>query len=167
VRVVVNRLFKPIDNEAIEREVDEELRFHLDLLTEDNLLKDMSLPEARDAALDRFGNLERIKDKCVEISKNSTPLIRALKFLMIGVFFAGVLIRVLSNQVQVTHVGDILILVAVLSRLLLYVRGWHPSGFRSTTQSSSPLRLIERAQPSVRTYERNGLTPVERVIADK
>jgi hypothetical protein len=167
MRAVAGRLFKPIDKETIEREVDEELRFHLDLLTQENLLKDMSPTEARDAALNRFGNLEQIKEKCVEISKNRNPLIRALKFMMIGVFFAGVLLRVFGTLVQVTHVGDILIVVAILSRLLLYVRGLNPSRFRSTTQSSSPLHLFDKTQPSIRIYDHHDLTPVERVIADK
>ncbi len=164
---MASRLFKPIDKQTIEREVDEELGFHVDLLTQENLLQDMSPAEARDAALNRFGNLRQIKEKCVEISRNRHPLVRGLKSLMIGVFLAGVLIRVLGTEIHVTRVGSILIFVAILTRLLLYVRGWHPSSFRSTTQSSSPLRLIEKPQPSVRTYEHNGLTPVERVIADK
>jgi hypothetical protein len=164
---VTNRLLKSINKDTIEREVDEELGFHLDLLTQENLLQDMPIAEARTAALNRFGNLEQIKDECVEISRNRHPVIRALKSLMIGVFLLGVLIRVVGTEIHVTRVGNILIVVAILTRLLLYVRSLKPSRFRSTTPSSSPLRLIEKAQPSIRTYERHGLTPVERVIADK
>jgi hypothetical protein len=155
-----NRLFKPIDNEAIEREIEEEFQFHLEMLTLDHLQQHMSLAQAKDAAMSRFGNVEQIKDQCVEISKNVHPIIRALKSVSILLFLAGVLIRVLNTEFHVTRVGDLLIFIAVLSRLFIYVRGLNPSGFRSSSEAS---QLILNEKP----FEHGSLTPVERVIAGK
>src|SRR5687767_163221 len=98
MKAVIKRLFHRFDRQVIERQIEEELRFHLELLTEQHLLQDMSLPAAKDAALKRFGNVEQIKDQCVEISKSNRPLIRALKFLLILVFLLGVLVRIFGPE---------------------------------------------------------------------
>jgi hypothetical protein len=159
------RLLKPIDSQTIEREIEEEFRFHLEMLTLEHLQKHMSLAEAEDAARNRFGNVEQIKDQCVEISKNAHPLIRALKSFVIVVFLAGVLLRVFSTELHLVRVGDILIFIAVLSRLFVYVRGLNPSSFRST--SEAPLILNEKSRAPINACDNGSLTPIERVIAGK
>ena len=163
-QAMTGRLFKPIEGEATEREIEEEFRFHLEMLTLEHLQQDMSLPEATDAALNRFGNVERIKDECVEISKSARPLIRALKSFLIVLFLAGVLVRIFSTELHVLRVGNFLIVIAALSRLFLYVRALNPSTFRSTAEFQSALRLNENSPLS---GEQLSLTPVERVIAGK
>ena len=50
------------DSEAVHREIDEELRFHLDMRTEENIRKGMSPHEARTLAEKRFGRVIRIKE---------------------------------------------------------------------------------------------------------
>ncbi|HEY5073719.1 MAG TPA: permease prefix domain 1-containing protein, partial [Pyrinomonadaceae bacterium] len=67
MKAVNRRLFKRFAGEQIKGEVEEELCFHLELLTEALLQQDMSPDEANAAALERFGNVEQIKDQCVEI----------------------------------------------------------------------------------------------------
>src|SRR5439155_11076620 len=96
------------DGEQIRGEVEEELRFHLELLTEALLQQDMSREEANAAALRRFGNVDQIKSQCVEISRRNHPAIRALKSFLILVFLVGVLVRVFSPEYHLTRVGDIL-----------------------------------------------------------
>jgi hypothetical protein len=167
MRAVTGRLFTRFDSEEIEREIEEELRFHLEMLTQEHLKQDMSFAEAKDAALKRLGNVEQIKDKCVEISRSGHIFMRALKSLLITVFLLGVLVRVVSTEFHVMRVGDTLILVAILGRLFLYVRALNPSNFRSKPETSSPLMLNEEAQTSITAYDHRRLTPVERVIADK
>jgi hypothetical protein len=161
------RLFKRFDSQQIKREIDEELRFHLELLTAALQQQDMSLAEARAAALKRFGNVEQIKDQCVEISRKNHPAIRALKSFLVLVFLVGVLVRVFSTEFHILHVGDILIAVGVLGRLLVYVRGLDPSSFLPKPETSSPLMLTEKSQTSIAAYDQRKRTPVERVIADK
>ena len=159
----MGRLFKPTDKEEIEREIEAELRFHLDLLTQARL-QHMTLEDARDAALKRFGNFERIKEQCVEISRRNHPAVRVFKFVLLMVLLVGVLLRVLSLDPNINHCGDLLIAVPILTRLLLYVRGLNPSIFFSKPETSSPLMLSET---SFTPYDQRGLTPFERVISDK
>ena len=167
MKAVNGRLFNRFASEQIKGEVEAELRFHLELLTEALLQQDMSSEEANAAALGRFGNVEQIKDQCVEISTRSNPLMRALKSFLILVFLVGVLVRVFSTEFHVLHVGAILIAVGVLGRLLVYVRGLNPSSFLSRPETSSPLMLNENGQASIVAYDRRKRTPVERVISDQ
>jgi hypothetical protein len=167
MKAVNRRLFKRFASEQIKGEVEAELRFHLELLTEALLQQDMSPEEANAAALERFGNVEQIKDQCVEISRRSNPLLRALKSFLILVFLAGVLVRVFSTEFHVLRVGGTLIAVAVLSRVFLYVRGMNPSSFLSSHETLSPLILNEKPLTSFAVYDQRKRTPVERIISDK
>ncbi|MEP6912678.1 MAG: permease prefix domain 1-containing protein [bacterium] len=165
MRSAITRLYHRFDREVIERQIEEELQFHLELLTEQHLHQEMSLAEAKDAALKRFGNVEQIKDQCVEISRNNRPVIRALKAFLILVFLVGVLVRVFSTELAVTRAGDVLMAIALLGRLFFYVRGLNPSHFTSVDERSSPLMLND-GLASFTTYDQRKRTPLERVISD-
>ncbi|HEX8138460.1 MAG TPA: ABC transporter permease [Pyrinomonadaceae bacterium] len=54
-------LFK---KQAVEEELDEELRFHLDKEIEENMRRGMTAEEARREALKDFGGVERFKEEC-------------------------------------------------------------------------------------------------------
>lgn len=160
-------LFKLLDCRQTEREIDEELRFHLELLTQEHLRQDMSFAEASDAARKRFGDVEQIKDQCVTISRQSRPLLRALKTFLIPVFLCGVLARVLSTEIHFLRIGDLLIFVSLLGRLLLYVRGLNPARFHAKDQTQSPLMLRDRSEATIAAYDHRKRTPVERIISDQ
>ena len=51
-----------------EREMDQELRFHLEMQIEENVRKGMSRAEARRMALSCFGGVEQIKEECRDVS---------------------------------------------------------------------------------------------------
>jgi len=51
----------------MERELETELRFHLEREIEENLRRGMNLSEAREVALRNFGGVERIKEQCREV----------------------------------------------------------------------------------------------------
>lgn len=159
-------LIHRFDPEQTRREIDEELRFHIDLLTDEHRLLDMPLAEARDAALRRFGNVEQIKHECVEISRRRHPAVRLLKSFLLLVFLTGVLVRIFSPEYHLTRVGDVLMAVSVLSRLWLYVRGLNPSRFLSKANDPSPLKLND-SQISFTAYDERARTPVERVISSR
>jgi len=127
MKSAITRLYHRFDREVIERQIEEELRFHVELLTEQHLQQNMPLAEAQDAALKRFGSVELIKDQCVEISGRNRPLFRALRFFLILVFCVGVLMRGFTDGLQVHHLGDIFILLAISGCLFTYVRGLNPS----------------------------------------
>ena len=79
-------LFQRLDRQQSKSEIEEELRFHLDRLTEENCRQDLSWDEARALAQQRFGNLEQFRDQCVEISRRNRPTLLALKCLLSLVF---------------------------------------------------------------------------------
>src|ERR1044071_3036004 len=61
-KVFLDRLRALRDSDAVHREIDEEVRFHLDMRTEENIRRGMSFEEARREAERRFGRLTRIKE---------------------------------------------------------------------------------------------------------
>jgi hypothetical protein len=158
-------LFQRLDRKQETREIEEELRFHLDRLTEENCRQDLSWNDARALAQQRFGNLEQFRDQCVEISRRNHPSLRALKLFASLIFLMGILVRVFSPEYHVTRVGTILMAVGFLGRLLLYVRCLNPS---STTNpdDSAPLKLFD-SKGSIEAYDQRNRTPVERVISYK
>jgi hypothetical protein len=164
---VTKRLLKYFDSGQIKGDIDEELRFHLELLTEALQQQDMPLAHAKDAALKRFGNVDQIRDQCIEISRRNHPALRVLKFLLVLIVLTGVLVRVLGTEFHVTRLGDLLIAVGILGRLLVYVRGLNASSFLSRPETSSPLKLIEKGRQSIVVYDQSMRTPVERIISDK
>jgi hypothetical protein len=165
MKTAVTRLYHRFDREVIEHQIEEELRFHLEMLTQQHLQQNMPLTEAQDAALKRFGNVELIKDQCVQISRRNRPLIRALKSFLILVFLVGVLLRVFGTELGVTRAGDVLIAIALLGRLFFYVRGLNPARFAPKDEPASSLMLND-GLASFTAYDQRRRTPLERVISD-
>ena len=162
----LNGLLRSFDSQQDRREIDDELRFHLDLMTDELCGKGIPRGEARARAEAQFGNIEQIRNQCLEISMRNSPQTRALKYFLILVFLTGVLVRVLGTEFHVIRIGTILIALGLLGRLLLYVRGLNPSSFLSKDNDSSPLKLND-AQMSFTSYDQRMRTPVERVISYK
>jgi predicted permease len=65
-----------LQKDKVERDMDRELRFHLEMETEGNVRRGMSLTEARREALLRFGGVEKFKEECREV--RGAPLIDSL-----------------------------------------------------------------------------------------
>jgi hypothetical protein len=163
----VTGLFHRLDPAQTRRDIDEELRFHLDLLTDEHLRRNMSFEEASEAAVTRFGNIEQIRDQCAQIKRRQHPVIGALKLFLVLVFLSGVVIRIFAPEYHVTNVGNLLMAVGFLGRLWLYLRGLVPSSFISKPEESSPLRLRDDVQSLIAVYDQKKHTPVERVIFRK
>jgi predicted permease len=66
-KVFLDRLRALRDGDAVHREIDEEVRFHIDMRTEEYVRKGMSPEEARREAERRFGRLTRIKEMGYEV----------------------------------------------------------------------------------------------------
>lgn len=52
---------------AVKQEIDEELRFHMEMREQENIRAGMSPTEARQEALRRFGNLQTVREECRDI----------------------------------------------------------------------------------------------------
>jgi putative ABC transport system permease protein len=66
-RLFLDRLRALRDSDAVHREIDEEMRFHIEMRTEENIRRGMSPEEARREAKRRFGRLSRIKEMGYEV----------------------------------------------------------------------------------------------------
>ena len=67
LRYVVTRLRGLVRRDRVEREMDEELRFHVLMRMRDNLERGMEPDEARRDALRAFGNVDVIKESCRDV----------------------------------------------------------------------------------------------------
>jgi len=163
---VFTELSRRLHSRRTRLEVDEELQFHLDLLTEELCRQDMSREEAQAAALGRFGNVAQIRDECVRIARRNHPLVSALKWFLGFVFVTGVLVRIFGAEYHLIRVGNILMTVGVLSRLLIYLRVMSPSKYFSKPDDSSLIKLNDSSL-SLSAYDDTKRTPVERLISHK
>ena len=158
--------FRRSDSRRTHFEIEEELQFHLDLLTEEHCRQNVSWDEAHTAALRRFGNVEQIRDECLEIARRNHPGVVALKWFFGFVFVSGVLVRIFSTDYHLTRIGDLLMEVGVLGRLLLYLRGKNRSTYIDAPDDSVSLKLND-SPLSFAAYDQTGRTPIERVFSSK
>ena len=134
------------NRQQIAFEVEDELRFHIEMLERKYVQDGMSAAAARAAALRRFGSIERAMKQCVEIRSRNSLLRRVLKTSLILLGLTGFSISILSSDLYVGRIGHVLIMIAIFGRLLLYVRGLSPSTFLSGTNETCPSIVTETPQ---------------------
>jgi hypothetical protein len=139
----IANLFKNFNRKQIVFEVEDELRFHIEMLERKYAQDGMSAAAAKAAALRRFGSLERAMKQCVNIRSRNSLLRRVLKTSLILIGLIGLSLRMLGSDLNIHHIGDILIMIAISGRLLLYVRGLSPSNFLSGTNETCPSIVTE------------------------
>src|SRR5688500_18033270 len=77
----VRRLFRlPGADRDVATAVDDELTFHVDMLTEQLISDGHSREEARRMALFRFGDLARVRQHCYDISSDREAAVRQTEF---------------------------------------------------------------------------------------
>ena len=143
MKIEIANLFRNFNRKQMVFEVEDELRFHIEMLERKYAQDGMSAAAAKAAALRRFGSLERAMKQCVDIRSRNTLLRRVLKTSLILIGLTGLSIRLLSSELNFDHMGDILIMIAIAGRLLLYVRGLSPSTFLSGTNETCPSIVTE------------------------
>jgi hypothetical protein len=158
---------KCVGGSDIELQVEEELRFHCEMLAEQYQESGLSEKAARGAAARRFGDVERVRAECVKISRRNRPVVKLLKLVLLLSFISGVWLRTRGWAVQFTQMGDLLMATGVLGHLLLYIKGLSARRPQAIKRSP-PFSLLGRSQSlSVDAYDELGRTPVERLVADK
>jgi hypothetical protein len=86
---------------AIDADVEEELRFHLDEATAEGVRAGLSREAARAAAFERFGDLASIKEQCVAIrTEGGATVIKALIGLVVGLTAVAMVLLVRLNTAQ-------------------------------------------------------------------
>ena len=143
MKTILAKLFRNPNRKQIVFEVEDELQFHIEMLERKYVQDGMSAAAAKAAALRRFGSLEKAMKQCVDIRSRNNLVRRILKTSSIILGLTGLSIRILSSEVNVDHMGDVLIMIAIAGRLLLYVRGLSPSTFLSGTNETCPSIVTE------------------------
>src|SRR5215475_10579581 len=69
LRKLFHRLRAQLRRGKIEREMDAEMRFHLEMEAKENVHRGMSGEEARRAALRSFGGVEQVKEEYRDLSR--------------------------------------------------------------------------------------------------
>jgi hypothetical protein len=165
------------------REVEAELRFHIEMRTRANVEQGMRPDDAHRAALQRFGDFERVRNNCCEIRRSlpfdSTPLRMGLHITIAGLAGLAALWAVNVPHHNFTGVMRQLIAIAVLTYLFIVVRrarSKRPSDceyvngvlvtpsetFRAHQGLTSDMSDAPSAKISA--YDEQGRTPVERVF---
>ena len=137
MKIALANLLRRLNRNKTALEVDEELQFHLAMLERKYMQEGMCAADAQAAALRRFGNFQRVKQQCVEITKRSTLLRRVLKTSLMLMGLAGLLISIGSSDYKVDRIGHVLIMIAIMGRLLLYVRGLGPFTYLAGVKATS------------------------------
>ncbi|HKQ75401.1 MAG TPA: permease prefix domain 1-containing protein [Blastocatellia bacterium] len=180
IKSILRHLRSPVRNEAVNREVENELRFHLELRTRDNIAAGMSPEDAEADAMRRFGDIDRIQAVCEEIRKErlagSMKVIKGVIYAMIG---CGLTLKLVANLDQLRLVGHFLTIIGILWRLLIYLREMQPDQHRieaaeqpalsitHTIGNFSASGVAEQPFNPARARDKKGRTPVERLLSDE
>jgi len=169
--------------DEIAREVEAELRFHIEMRARANIEGGMRPDEARLAARQSFGDFDRVKIKCCEISRSlpfdSTVLKMAMYITIAGLAGGAALWAVNIPHHNFTGVLWQLVAIAVLARSFIVGRrsisrkrfaGDHASGvfitngerFRKDKVLSSD--VCEEPSVGIVAHDEQGRTPVERMF---
>ncbi len=166
-------------SERVDREVENELRFHIELRTRDNIAAGMAPEDAAADAMRRFGDFDHVRTMCQEIKEerlaNNMKVIKGLIWVMLG---CGLTLKLAAYVQALQIVGAFLILIAFLWRLLVHLREIQSEQHRikeaeqptlsiiHTIGDYSPNSPVEHQFKPVPAYDKDGRTPVERLLSD-
>ena len=121
-RELLSRLAGSLRRRSVEPELDEEIRFHLDMEAARNVRLGMAPGAARRAALLRFGGPEQIKE-AVRDEYRSRPLEDFVHDLRYGIrsAFRVPLFSLLGLAGAIEIIGGLLILVGLFTRVTAFV----------------------------------------------
>ena len=169
--------------DQIAREVEGELRFHIEMRTAANIESGMKPDEAQLAARQSFGDFHRFKTECCEISRSLSfdpmPLRMGLHIALAAFAGAGALWAVNVPHHNFVGLFRQLGAITILTCLFVYVRrarsrqrlaGDHISDI-STAERRRPRKneffvsdAREARQVNIAAHDEQGLTPVERMF---
>jgi len=143
---------------AVKREIDEELRLHLELRTLENLAAGMSPEEAARAARRRFGNVQSIREECRDVRGASfvETMLRDIRFglrmLRKNPGFTAVAVLTLA-----ICIGANLAIFAVVDAILVRSLPLPDASRLVVIHNAHPASGVERGQATITDYfERRG-----------
>src|SRR2546428_14024388 len=118
IKSILRRLRAPVRGEAAGREIEDELRFHIEMRARDNIGAGMPAEGAVADAMRRFGDFDQIQAVCEEIKKERLAgVMKLFKGLIWIMFGCGLMLKLAADVGGLRLVGHFLILIAVLWRL--------------------------------------------------
>ncbi|HEU4870220.1 MAG TPA: permease prefix domain 1-containing protein [Pyrinomonadaceae bacterium] len=169
--------------DEVVREVETELRIHIEMRTRANVEQGMRPDEAQRAALQSFGDFERVRNNCCEIRRSlpfdSTPLKMWLHITIAVMAGLAALWAVNVPHHTLTGVMRQLIAIAVLTYLFIVVRrarskqrfdSEHVNGVLLAPSKSFYANdgltsdMLDAPSAKITAYDEQGRTPVERVF---
>ena len=169
--------------DEMRREVETELRCHIEMRTRANIEQGMRPDDAQRAALQSFGDFERIRNNCCEIRRSlpfdSTPLRMGLHISIAVLAGLAALWAVNVPHHNFTGVMRQLMAIAVLTYLFIVVRraksqrrsdSEHMSdalaapGERFRANQSLMSDMPDASSGKITAYDEQGRTPVERIL---
>lgn len=182
---IIKSILRRCRSKAFERQIEEELRFHIEMRMRDNLAAGMSPEEAERDAVQRFGDFDHVSAECREICRERLmgggimKVMKGITWVMLG---CGLTLILASQVHTVRQVGQVLVCIAILWWMLLYLLSTRPDQQRINQHLEAveqmPLGLIAPpsggnesgfAEPSGRqtaARDDQGRTPVERLLAE-
>jgi hypothetical protein len=177
---IIKSILRRLQAGTFEREIEEELQFHIEMRTRDNIAAGMSPEEAKNNALRRFGDFDHVNAECRHISREklmggmNMKAMRGITWVMLG---SGLTLYLTSEVHTVRQVGQVLICIAVLWWLLLYLHATQPDQHRINQHLEAaeqmPLGLsasgdgfTDPARQPVVAHDDQGGSPVERLFAE-
>ena len=169
--------------DEMEREVETELCFHIQMRTRANVEQGMTPEDAQRAALQSFGDFERVRNNCCEIRRSlpfdSTPLKMGLHITIAVLAGLAALWAVNVPHHNLTGVMRQLIAIAVLTYLFIVVRRARANGRSDSEQENDVLvaasetfratkgltsDMSDASSAKITAYDEQGRTPVERMF---
>lgn len=150
------------------REVETELRFHIEMRTRANVEQGMRPDDAQRAALQSFGDFEQVRNNCCEIRRSlpfdSTPLRMGLHITIAVLAGLAALWAVNVPHHSFTGVMRQLIAIAILTYLFIVVRRARSKLRSDNANKSLTSGMSDAASAKITAYDEQGRTPVERVF---
>ena len=165
------------------REVETELRFHIEMRTRANVEQGMKPDDARRAALRSFGDFQQVRNNCCEIRRSlpfdSTPLRMGLHISVAVLAGLAALWTVNVPHHSLTGVMRQLIAIAVLAYLFIVVRRAKSQRRSGSEHMSDALAapserfranqslmsdMSDASSGKITAYDEQGRTPVERIL---
>ena len=185
IKATIRFLYAWRHPDEIAREVESELRFHIEMRARANIEGGMNPDEAQRAALRSFGDFQRLKTECCEISRSPSFDLMPLK-MGLHIAIAALAGAVALWAVNVPHHSFVglfrqLVPILILTYLFFFVRRarWHRLAgdhmihiFK--TERVGPRKdeffvsdTCETRHVNIAAHDDQGRTPVERIFESK